>query len=56
MLSVTARFTHDIIALAAFGVDVGSITATPERPCHSFEGIEGATMAFEALVMNPIAK
>jgi len=53
---VTARFTHDIIALVAFGVDVSSITATPERPCHSFDAIEVATTAFVQLIRNPITK
>lgn len=45
-----ARFTHDVIAMVAFGLDVGSITATPENPCHSFDAIEVKTSAFGRLV------
>ncbi len=52
----TARFTHDIIALVAFGVDVGSITATPERPCHSFDAIEVTTTAVGRLIRGRFAK
>ncbi|CAM9660900.1 unnamed protein product [Pylaiella littoralis] len=48
-----ARFTHEIIALAAFGVDVGCITATAERPCHSYHAIEVITSAFGRLNRMP---
>eukprot|EP00752_Nemacystus_decipiens_P014607 g13007.t1 len=45
-----ARFTHDVIAMVAFGLDVGSMAATPESPCHSFDAIEVTTSAFGRLV------
>eukprot|EP00903_Cladosiphon_okamuranus_P016174 g14925.t1 len=45
-----ARFTHDVIAMVAFGLDVGSITATTENPCHSFDAIEVKTSAFGRLI------
>ncbi|CAM9971103.1 unnamed protein product, partial [Ectocarpus fasciculatus] len=48
-----ARFTHDIVALAAFGVDVGSITATEEEPCPSFDAIESTTSALINLIGKP---
>lgn len=48
-----ARFTHDIVALAAFGVDVGAITATEEEPCPSFDAIERITSALISLMGKP---
>lgn len=50
-----ARFTHDIVALAAFGVDVGSITATEEEPCPSFDAIESMTTSLISLMGKPSA-
>ncbi|CAM9472380.1 unnamed protein product [Hapterophycus canaliculatus] len=53
--ALEARFTHDTIALAAFGLDVGSITATPGRPCYSYDAIETKTTAFQQLIGEPLA-
>jgi len=48
-----ARFTHDIIALTAFGIDVDSTRATEDRPCPSFHAIESTLMTL-ALVFDTI--
>ncbi|CAM9310328.1 unnamed protein product [Ascophyllum nodosum] len=50
-----ARFTHDIIALAAFGVDVNSTGTTADRPCPSFEAIE-STLTILMLNLQMIKK
>lgn len=52
--TLTARFTHDVIAMVAFGLDVRSISATADRPCDSFEAIDVKTSAFGRLVRKPL--
>ena len=51
----TARFTHDIIALAAFGIDVNSTGATGDSPCPSYEAIE-STLTIVSLMLETIRK
>ncbi|CAM9310255.1 unnamed protein product [Ascophyllum nodosum] len=50
-----ARFTHDIIALAAFGIDVNSTGATGDSPCPSYEAIE-STLTIVSLMLETIRK
>lgn len=47
-----ARFTHDTIALAVFGVDVDSTSATDDRPCRSFQAIESSLSIVNALLYD----
>lgn len=49
------RFTHDVIALTAFGLDVDSTSAAPGRPCPSYEAIASATYTIMVLAMKPLA-
>eukprot|EP00752_Nemacystus_decipiens_P014601 g13003.t1 len=49
-----ARFAHDVIALAAFGVDVDSVSATVETPCESFDAMESKTYAVDKLLLKPL--
>ncbi len=51
--AIAARFTHDIISLAAFGVDAGSINATAERPCDSFDAVSYKMKTLEMLLGHP---
>eukprot|EP00904_Undaria_pinnatifida_P007026 jgi/Undpi1/3453/HiC_scaffold_16.g06825.m1 len=48
------RFTHDVIALAAFGIDVDSTSAPLGRPCPSYEAIASATWTMMALARKPL--
>jgi len=48
--SIAARFTHDIIALAAFGMDMDSVRATAQQPCHTSDAITACVSTFEKLV------
>lgn len=52
--TAAARFTHDVIALAAFGVDVDSVRATVERPCKSFDAMATKTSAIDKLITKPL--
>lgn len=49
-----ARFAHDVIALAAFGVDVDSVSATAELPCKSFDAMTSKTSAIDKLILKPL--
>ena len=39
VLTILERYTHDVIALAAFGFDADSVQATEDRPSVSFEAM-----------------
>ncbi|CAN0250653.1 unnamed protein product, partial [Scytosiphon promiscuus] len=48
------RYTHDVIALAAFGFDADSVRATRERPCVSFDAMSKVVAAAIALFTDPL--
>lgn len=49
------RFTHDVIALSAFGIDVDSIGAAARgEACPSFDAMESATSTLMALNFSPM--
>ena len=49
------RFTHDCVALAAFGLDADSLRATKGAPCPSFDCMETILKAFMALILKPLS-
>lgn len=49
------RFTHDIIALTAFGFDANSMGATKDKPCKSYDSMAVIFDSLMALVMQPLA-
>lgn len=53
---VTERYTHDVVALAAFGFDADSLNATEDRPCVSFQAMHNIIAAMMKLMLDPIAK
>lgn len=53
--SISAHYTHDVIALAAFGFDTDSTRATEDRPSVSFQAMRMITTAFMKLAMDPLA-
>lgn len=53
--AISARFTHDIIALTAFGFDANSMGATKEKPCKSYDSMAVIFDSLMALLMQPMA-
>lgn len=53
MRAIAARFTHDVISLVAFGMDAGSLHATAERPCDSFDAVDNKMKTLEKFFGNP---
>ena len=54
-VSVSERYTHDVIALAAFGFDADSLRATEDRPSVSFEAMRSIIAAIMRLLMDPLS-
>lgn len=52
--SVAERYTHDVIALAAFGIDADSLRATEDRPCVSYQAMGQLVAAAMALTVDPL--
>ena len=48
------RFTHDVIALTSFGIDVDSLAATEASPSHSFDAIEATVSSLMDLATKPV--
>eukprot|EP00752_Nemacystus_decipiens_P003174 g2937.t1 len=49
------RFTHDVVALAAFGFDADSLRATNDRPSVSFQAMRTIIDSIMRLVMDPLS-
>lgn len=49
------HYTHDVVALAAFGFDADSVRATEDRPSVSFEAMGSIASAIMKLVMDPVS-
>ena len=49
------RFTHDVIALTSFGIDVDSLNATEDLPSASFDAIEVTVASLMALATKPMS-
>ncbi len=49
------RYTHDVIALAAFGFDADSLRATEDRPSVSFQAMHTIVSAGMRLLMDPLS-
>eukprot|EP00903_Cladosiphon_okamuranus_P020514 g18832.t1 len=50
------RYTHDVIALAAFGFDSDSLRETDERPSTSFQALRMIIAAMMKLMLDPVAR
>eukprot|EP00752_Nemacystus_decipiens_P003173 g2936.t1 len=50
------RYTHDVVALAAFGFDADSLRATEDQPSVSFQAMRLIIAAMMKLMLDPVAR
>ncbi len=54
--SVSERYTHDVVALAACGFDSDSLRDTEERPSTAFRSLRVIIAAMMKLMLDPVAR